>query len=90
MSARPFQISSDNVAPNPKASGGSVWPKILPVLLLLWALTGAFYIVQETEQCIITQFGRPVGDPIVTPGLKVKLPGDRQSRPILGAPEGGM
>lgn len=46
---------------------------IIGVVVLL-ALTGAFYIVQETEQCIITQFGRPVGDPIVTPGLKVKLP----------------
>jgi len=45
----------------------------LAVIVLL-ALTGAFFVVQETEQCIITQFGRPVGDPIVTPGLKVKLP----------------
>ncbi len=34
----------------------------------------AFYIVNEAEQVIITQFGEPVGDPIITPGLKVKVP----------------
>ncbi len=32
------------------------------------------FIVQETEQVIITQFGKPVGDPIVTPGIKFKIP----------------
>jgi len=35
---------------------------------------GAFYIVNEAEQVIITQFGRPVGDPVTTPGLKMKVP----------------
>jgi membrane protease subunit HflC len=43
-------------------------------LALLLTLTGAVYIVNETEQVIITQFGKPVGDPINTPGLKWKLP----------------
>ena len=33
-----------------------------------------FYTVDETEQVIITQFGRPIGDAIDEPGLKVKLP----------------
>ena len=32
------------------------------------------YRVDETEQVIITQFGEPVGKPITTPGLQVKLP----------------
>jgi membrane protease subunit HflC len=32
------------------------------------------YTVDETEQVIITQFGRIVGTPITTPGLKFKLP----------------
>lgn len=32
------------------------------------------YVVDETEQVVITQFGRVVGDPVTTPGLKFKLP----------------
>jgi membrane protease subunit HflC len=35
---------------------------------------GAFYVVNEAEQVVITQFGKPVGDPVTSPGLKVKLP----------------
>ena len=46
---------------------------ILGVLILM-TISGAFYVVPEYEQIIITQFGKPVGDPVVTPGLKVKLP----------------
>jgi membrane protease subunit HflC len=44
------------------------------VLLGLLILGGSFYIVNETEQVVITQFGEPKGDPITTPGLKMKLP----------------
>lgn len=43
-------------------------------LLALLGLSGAFYIVDETEQVVITQFGEPVGEPVTTPGLKLKLP----------------
>ena len=35
---------------------------------------GAFYIVNESEQVVITQFGKPVGDTITSPGLKIKPP----------------
>jgi membrane protease subunit HflC len=38
------------------------------------ALLGAAYRVSETEQVIITQFGNPVGDPVIEPGLHFKLP----------------
>jgi membrane protease subunit HflC len=34
----------------------------------------AAYIVDETEQVLVTQFGRVVGKPVTTPGLKFKLP----------------
>ena len=44
------------------------------VFLGLLVITGAFFIVNETEQVVITQFGRPVGRPITTPGLKLKVP----------------
>jgi len=47
---------------------------IIVALLLLIILRGAFYVVKEPEQVVITQFGKPVGDPITTPGLKVKVP----------------
>jgi membrane protease subunit HflC len=44
------------------------------VLLIVAGLGGAFFKVSEAQQVIITQFGEPVGDPIITPGLKVKIP----------------
>ena len=34
----------------------------------------SIYTVSEVEQAIITQFGKPVGDPVTTAGLKVKVP----------------
>lgn len=43
-------------------------------VLVVATLGGAFYIVNEAEQVIITQFGKPVGDPVTTPGLKMKIP----------------
>jgi membrane protease subunit HflC len=52
-------------------------PTILAVLgavLVVAFLGGAFFTVNEGEQVIITQFGKPVGNPITTPGLKLKLP----------------
>lgn len=32
------------------------------------------FVVNETEQVVITQFGKVIGDPITTPGLKFKVP----------------
>ncbi len=34
----------------------------------------SIYTVSEVEQAIITQFGKPVGDPVTSAGLKVKVP----------------
>jgi membrane protease subunit HflC len=47
---------------------------LLLALVLLLVLGNSIYIIKETEQVIITQFGKPVGDPVSTPGLKVKIP----------------
>ena len=41
---------------------------------LLVILGQTAYTVSEIEQVIITQFGDPVGDPVVTPGLHLKVP----------------
>jgi len=46
---------------------------VLLVVLVL-AFAGALYIVDETEQVVITRFGQPVGDPISAAGLHFKLP----------------
>src|ERR1700719_3345076 len=54
---------------------GCLWLLMLPLaILLLFAVLGSFYAVDQTEQVIITQFGKPVGDPITEPGLHFKLP----------------
>ena len=42
IAARPFLVENADVA-DVRHRGGSFWAKILPILLLLWALTGAFY-----------------------------------------------
>ena len=44
------------------------------LIVLVLVFGGVFYIVNESEQVVITQFGKPVGDPVTTPGLKIKKP----------------
>lgn len=44
------------------------------LLLLLIVGLNATFVVDEREQAIVTQFGRPVGDPITEPGLHFKTP----------------
>ena len=51
--------------------------KGIGVILLIAAvvvLYDAAFTVDETEQVVVTQFGRIVGEPIKDPGLKFKLP----------------
>ncbi|MBK9967198.1 MAG: protease modulator HflC [Holophagales bacterium] len=47
---------------------------LVAAALAFVVLSSALYTVKETEQVIVTQFGKPVGRPITTPGLKVKMP----------------
>ncbi len=44
------------------------------ILFALFVLSDTLFTVRETEQVIITQFGKPVGRPIINPGLRAKLP----------------
>ncbi len=58
-----------------------------PIILIIVAavfllFSNAFYTVKETEQVIITQFGKPVGSPITEAGLKMKVPFVQQVNPI--------
>ena len=47
---------------------------LIPIILALWAVYVCSYVVEETDQVIITQFGKPVGDPQTKAGLHFKLP----------------
>ena len=47
---------------------------IVLIILALIVLFDAAYIVNETEQVVITQFGRPIGEPVLDPGIHIKVP----------------
>jgi membrane protease subunit HflC len=51
-------------------------PRLLLPLIVLGAvaLSNVAYVVDEAEQVILTQFGRPVGNPVSSPGLHFKVP----------------
>jgi membrane protease subunit HflC len=56
---------------------------ILAVLgIVAYVSTSLLYTVSEVEQVIITQFGKPVGAPVTTAGLKVKIPFIQDVNPI--------
>ena len=50
-----------------------IYGGVLGVLALVF-LMGSLFVVDETEQVIVLQFGRPIGDPITTAGLNFKIP----------------
>ena len=45
-------------------------------------VASSFYTVSEVEQVIVTQFGKPVGAPVTTAGLKFKIPLIQDVNPI--------
>ena len=51
---------------------GLVVAAVAAVVLL--SFSGTLYVVNEIQQVIITQFGKPVGDPVDTAGIKFKIP----------------
>ncbi len=48
----------------------------------LFILMSSAYTVDEVEQVIITQFGKPVGEPVTEAGLKFKVPFVQEVNPI--------
>jgi len=50
--------------------------KLLPIILALsvFFLINSMFIVNEAEQAVVTQFGKPVGDSITDAGLQFKIP----------------
>lgn len=55
-------------------SSFSFWLGTIALLFVLLIASGAFYIVPETEQVIVTQFGQPVGAPVTAAGVHFKIP----------------
>lgn len=50
---------------------------IIPLIILFIMLIGlgqSTYIIEEKEQVVVTQFGKPVGEAVTTPGINFKLP----------------
>jgi membrane protease subunit HflC len=47
---------------------------VVGAVLLLFVLLDAVYIVTETNQVIITQFGEPIGGAVTKPGVHLKIP----------------
>ncbi|HRJ53878.1 MAG TPA: protease modulator HflC [Candidatus Thiothrix moscowensis] len=47
---------------------------LIVAALVAYLLFNAFYTVGEAQQVILTQFGKPVGEPKTEAGLKMKLP----------------
>jgi len=59
--------------------------KIAGLVLLgaaAFVLINSVYTVNEVQQIVVTQFGKPVGEPITTAGLKVKVPFIQEVNPI--------
>jgi membrane protease subunit HflC len=55
----------------------------LVVLVIgIYVAMSSIYTVSEVEQAIITQFGKPVGAPVTTAGLKFKVPFVQEVNPI--------
>ena len=44
------------------------------LLVLLITIMSSLYIVNEKEQVVITQFGKPIGEAVTTPGINFKTP----------------
>ena len=47
---------------------------VLVILVIAAFGSGALFIIDETKQVVITQFGKPVGQPIISAGLHFKTP----------------
>ncbi len=47
---------------------------VIVAFVTLIVLLNSFYVVSEKNQVIITQFGEPIGDAVIKPGLHMKIP----------------
>jgi membrane protease subunit HflC len=55
---------------------------LVVVVIGAYVVMSSVYTMSEVEQMIITQFGKPVGEPVTTAGLKIKVPFIQGINPI--------
>jgi len=55
---------------------------LIAIAFVFLLVSNSLYKVNETEQVIITQFGKPVGDAVTDAGLKFKIPFIQKVNPI--------
>lgn len=48
--------------------------QLVAALAVLVLINSAYYQVSESSQVIVTQFGDPIGEPVTSPGLHLKVP----------------
>jgi len=51
-----------------------IYAILIIAVLLIIVLASALYTIDETQQVVITQFGKPVGEPKKEAGLYIKMP----------------
>ncbi len=65
---------------------GAAMKKSIAILAVvgigIYVAVSSIYTVSEVEQVIITQFGKPVGEPVTSAGLKLKMPYIQDVNPI--------
>ncbi|MFU8844545.1 MAG: protease modulator HflC [Bacteroidales bacterium] len=47
---------------------------IIAGILFVFLVAGSIFILDETQQAIVTQFGKPIGDPRTEPGMNFRVP----------------
>ena len=58
----------------PSVKSMSVGLLLFMIVVVFVFISGSVYIIQEWEQAIITQFGKPVGTAVTKAGLHLKIP----------------
>lgn len=47
---------------------------LIAAIVVLFTLSDTIFILNETQQAIVTQFGKPIGEPRTSPGVNFKTP----------------
>lgn len=47
---------------------------IILIIILIILISSSLFIIDETQQAIVTQFGRPIGEAITSAGIHFKIP----------------
>jgi membrane protease subunit HflC len=53
---------------------GKIIIYVILLIIIIIVIAQSAFVVKETEQVVITQFGKPVGEAVITSGLKFKTP----------------